>query len=182
MVKWIIGALIGVVVMICTFLIIDPNANLIPNEKVSNSSISNQVVNVEIDGAIVNPGIYTLSIDATLEDLINEAGGLLSSADETCFNLDLEIANYDLFYIPYESGFQEECVPITQTKININSASKEELSSINGISETIAGKIVEFRDTNGNFKSIEEIMLVSGIGIKTYEKIRDFITIKWLFM
>ena len=178
MVKWIIGALVGVVVMICAFLIIDPNASLISTNKTSESSISNEVVNVEIDGAVVNPGIYTLSIEATLEDLINEAGGLLSSADETCFNLELEIKNYDLFYIPYEAGFQEECVPITQTKININSATKEELFSINGISETLADKIIEYREVNGQFKSIEEIMLVSGIGIKTYEKIRDFITIK----
>ncbi len=177
MVKWIIGALVGVVVMICAFLIIDPNANLISTDKISSSSTT-EVINVEIDGAVVNPGIYTLNSDATLEDLINEAGGLLSSADETCFNLELGVLNYDLFYIPYEAGFQEECVPVTQEKVNINKATKEELHSINGISESIAEKIIEYRETSGEFKSIEEIMLVSGIGTKTYEKIRDFITIK----
>ena len=177
MIKWIIGALVGVVVMICAFLVIEPKVNLISTDKIS-TSITSQVVNVEIDGAVVNPGIYTLNSTATLQDLIDEAGGLLSSADQTCFNTDLEIANYDFFYIPYEAGFAEECVPVTQNKVNINKASKEELYSINGISEAIAEKIIEYRETNGEFKSIEEVMLVSGIGTKTYEKIRDFITIK----
>lgn len=178
MLKWIIGALIGVVVMICAFMIIDPNVSLISTNSSSSSSMVEGNINVEIDGAIVNPGIYTLKDDATLQDLVNEAGGLLSSADETCFNLGLEIKTYDFFYIPFEAGYQEECVPVTETKININTASVSELSSINGISETIAEKMIEYREMNGSFKSLEEVMLVSGIGTKTYEKIRDFITLK----
>ena len=178
MIKWIIGALIGVVVMICAFMIIDPKANLIPTNSSTSSVLEDGTTNVEVDGAIVNPGIYTLSIDATLQDLVNEAGGLLSSADRTCFNLDIEIKNYDFFYIPFEAGYQEECVPVTENKVNINSATKEELSSINGISETIAEKIIEYRETNGEYKTLEEIMNVSGIGTKTYEKIRDFITLR----
>ena len=99
MIKWIIGALIGVVVMICAFMIIDPKANLIPTNSSTSSIQEEGTINVEVDGAIVNPGIYTLSIDATLQDLVNEAGGLLSSADRTSFNLDIEIKNYDFFYI-----------------------------------------------------------------------------------
>ena len=178
MLKWIIGALIGVVVMICTFMIIDPNVSLISTNSSSTSTVDESKINVEIDGAIVNPGIYTLDSDAILQDLVSEAGGLLSSADRTCINLDLEIANYSFFYIPYEAGYQEECVPVTESKVNINTANKSELASINGISETIAEKIIEYRETNGYFKSLEEVMLVSGIGTKTYEKIRDFITLK----
>lgn len=178
MLKWIIGALIGVVVMICAFMIIDPNASLISTNSTSNSSIDESSINVEIDGAIVNPGIYTLNSDATLLDLVNEAGGLLSSADQLCFDLDVEIKNYDFFYIPFEAGYQEECVPVTENKVNINSANKDELATINGISETIAEKIIEYRETNGEYKTLEEIMNVSGIGTKTYEKIRDFITLR----
>ena len=178
MLKWIIGALVGVIVMICAFIVIDPNQSLISTNNSADSSISSTSINVEIDGAVVNPGIYTLEYDATLDDLISQAGGLLSMADDSCFDLTLEVKDYELFYIPYQAGFQEECVPVTEEKVNINQASAEELSTINGISETLASKIVEYRETNGNFKYLEEIMNVSGIGTKTYEKIRDFISLK----
>lgn len=179
MVKWIIGALIGVVVIICAFLIIDPRVNLIStNSNINTLETMDTSVNVEIDGAIVNPGTYTLDSDSTLQDLINEAGGLLSSADTTCFDSSICIANYELFYIPYEAGYAEECVPVTERKVNINSASKDEIAKINGISETLAEKIVEYRETNGQFQTLEEIMNVTGIGVKTYEKIRDFICLK----
>lgn len=178
MIKWIIGALVGVIVMICAFIIIDPNASFVSTDNIQSVEEGEGTINIEIDGAVVNPGIYTLSCDATLNELISEAGGLLSSADSSCFNLDLEIENYDMFYIPFEAGYAEECVPITDTKVNVNTADVNQLATINGISESLAQAIVEYRETNGNFKSLEEIMLVSGIGIKTYEKIRDHISIK----
>lgn len=66
---------------------------------------------------------------------------------------------------------------ITSNKININTATKEELQSLNGIGEQKALSIIEYRETNGNFKSIEEIKNVSGIGDSAYEKIKDYITI-----
>jgi competence protein ComEA len=178
MLKWIIGALVGVIVMICAFIIIDPNASFVSTDKVNNSSLNMAKINVQIDGAVVNPGIYTLDSGSTLQDLVNQAGGLLSSADNDCFNLTTVIDNYELFYIPFEAGYKEECVPVTEKKVNINTATKEELATINGISETIAEKMIEYRQLNGEFKTLEEIMLVSGIGTKTYEKIRSYITLK----
>ena len=180
MIKWIIGALVGVIVMICAFILIDPNASFVSTNSMETNSENTLVnkINVRIEGAVVNPGIYTLEESETLQDLISSAGGLLSTADETCFDLSLDISSYELFYIPYEAGYAEECVPITTTKVNINTATSEEISTVNGISETLAAKIVEYRETNGNFKSLEELMLVTGIGSKTYEKIRDFICIK----
>lgn len=176
MAKWIIGALVGVVVIICAFLLLDPNSGIIKTSSMQEEDTTK--INVEIDGAVVNPGIYTLESEATLEDLVTAAGGLLSSADETCFNLTTNITNYDLFYIPFESGYAEECIPVTQDKVNINTATVDEIASINGLSETLANKIVEYREINGSFNTLEEIMNVTGIGIKTYEKVRDYITLK----
>lgn len=176
MAKWIIGALVGVVVIICAFLLLDPNSGIIKTSSMQEEDTTK--INVEIDGAVVNPGIYTLESEATLEDLVTAAGGLLSSADETCFNLTTNITNYDMFYIPFESGYAEECIPVTQDKVNINTANVDEIASINGLSETLANKIVEYREINGSFNTLEEIMNVTGIGIKTYEKVRDYITLK----
>jgi competence protein ComEA len=63
-------------------------------------------------------------------------------------------------------------------KININTASAEELDSLPGIGPAFAQRIIEYRDTNGPFKSIEDITLVSGIGDATFAKIRDLITVQ----
>ena len=76
-------------------------------------------------------------------------------------------------YIPYESDTKE----VTDGKININSADTEQLVKLKGIGEVKAAAIVEYRRINGNFKTVQDIMNVSGIGEKTFEKIRGQITV-----
>lgn len=98
---------------------------------------------------------------------------------------------YNLFYIPSlpdaniikkdlnfqsDENFDKEEKSIG--KININSAKIEELKKIPGIGESIAEKIVEYRETNGGFSSISEIMNVSGIGQKKFDAMKDYICIK----
>jgi competence protein ComEA len=178
MVKWIIGAIVGVVLVVSAFMIIDPKVDTGIAQNSYSTSETIGSVNVSIDGAIVNSGTYTMKVTDTLSDLISKAGGLLDSADEDCFNESLEIGNYTSFYIPYVAGYAEECVTPNITKININTASEEELATINGITATLASRIVAYREANGDFQTLEEIQNVSGIGTKTYEKIRDYITLK----
>ncbi len=178
MVKWIIGAIVGVVLVISAFMIIDPNVNTGTAQNSYSTSETIGSVNVTIDGAILNSGTYTMKVTDTLDDLISKAGGLLDSADTSCFNESLEIGNHTSFYIPYVAGYSEECVAPDITKININTATEEELASINGITATLAARIVAYREANGDFQTLEEIQNVSGIGVKTYEKIRDYITLK----
>ena len=67
----------------------------------------------------------------------------------------------------------------TSKKVNINTATQEELDTLPGIGPSIASKIIDYREQNGKFNSIEEIKEVSGIGEAKYEKIKDSITIKW---
>lgn len=77
------------------------------------------------------------------------------------------------------SGYSQSCVIDPDSKkINLNSATVEELVTINGISQTLAERIVAYRNENGEFKTLEELMNVTGIGTKTYEKIRDSLTLK----
>lgn len=178
MIKWIIGAVVGVVLVISAFMIIDPNVNTGTAQNSYSTSEAIGSVNVTIDGAILNSGTYTMKVTDTLDDLITKAGGLLDSADSSCFNESLEIGNYTSFYIPYVAGYAEECVAPDITKININTASEEELVTIDGITATLAARIVAYREANGDFQTLEEVQNVSGIGVKTYEKIRDYITLK----
>lgn len=77
-------------------------------------------------------------------------------------------------YIPYKSNSEE----ITAGKININSAGSDELTKLKGIGEKMSERIIEYRQKNGPFMSIEEIMKVSGISEKKFEDIKDYISIE----
>ena len=122
-------------------------------------------------------GIYKMFVTETLYDLIQKCGGLTEYADTTSINLSCNIDNRTYFYVP-KMAMEAECIPQPAiVKININKASKEELATINYISLSTAGKIVEYRNINGSFMCLEDIMNVAGIGQATYEKIRDYITL-----
>lgn len=179
LVKWIIGAVVGVVVVIMAFIQLDPKLN--QDEEVNSFPTSEVIgmIEVRIEGQVSHPGIYTLEETSTLKDLISLAGGLLSTADTDSINEELPLKEVQLVYVPLLSGYSQNCViDPNAKKVNINACEAKDLETINGISESIALRIIEYRETNGAFNSIEELMNVVGIGQKTYEKIRDYVTLK----
>jgi len=116
---------------------------------------------VYLGGAVANPGFYPLKSDDSLEDLISAAGGATDNADLTQLKL----------YIP---GVGEEQQP---QKININRAELWLLMALPGIGETLAQRIIDYRQQNGGFGNITEITRVEGIGADTYEQIKNLITV-----
>lgn len=141
---------------------------------------------VYISGAIHNPGEYLMSPGSTLNDLVNQAGGLTKEADLSTINLGQLIENNQI-NIPYAEsdtgGSQSDNLilenlinPNITNLININTASKEKLTSLPGIGEKTATKIIEHRQTTP-FKTIQDIMQVNGIGEAKYNSIKDLITI-----
>lgn len=136
-----------------------------PLEKVTTEPT---LVEVEIKGGVLLPGTYKVSKTDTLEDLINYAGGFTDSAIVTAVKLDETLINQETYIIPEYSEF---------TKININTATLEELQTINGIGLVTAENIINYRLKNGPFIRLEALMKVNGIGEKTYEKIKDYITL-----
>jgi competence protein ComEA len=116
---------------------------------------------VYIDGAVSNPGFYPLKSDDSLGDLIQVAGGPADSADLTRLKL----------YIPGAGEGQEP------QKIDINRAEAWLLEALPGIGETRAQAIIAYRQQNGGFNNIAEITKVEGIGLDTYQQIKDLITI-----
>lgn len=179
MVKWIIGAVVAVVVVIFTFIQIDPNS---PNNGGNNSTsevVDGEYQAIVIEGQVVYPGSYSILKTKTVGDLILQAGGLLESADKDALILDTLIENRELIYVPKKASYNPECeITDAPEKININTANAEQLATINGISIALGNAIVSYREANGPFKALEDIQNVSGIGVKTYEKIRDYIKLK----
>ena len=156
---------------------------------------------VDIGGAVVKPGVYTVSENTRLYEVIELAGGLLSNADTDSINRaeyveDGEKITIPVIYIPPEQTEAEGTEPYTESPaadgegaieegrtsslnnglVNINSASKEELKTLNGIGDVKADKIIEYR-SGSRFRKKEDIKDVDGIGDTTYNKIKDDITV-----
>jgi competence protein ComEA len=144
---------------------------------------------VYITGAVLHPDVYRLAPGCIVKDAIDAAGGVTGDADLVRINLAQELHDQQQVYVP-RIGEADAPPPVTGGtsapsssegvpggKVNINTATLEELDTLPGIGPALAEGIMEFREANGPFKSIEEITLVSGIGQVTFEKMKDRISV-----
>ena len=155
---------------------------------------------VYICGQVANPGVYRVKPGARVCELVDMAGGMLETADKSFWNLASELYDGQMLYFPtaeelesdhipegsYATGMDgslmkggvEEHIGVKDGKLNINTATAEQLMALSGIGESKAKSIVEDRAKNGLFSSIEDITRVSGIGEAMFNKIKDDITVK----
>lgn len=139
---------------------------------------------VEIKGEVSNPNIYYLEDGSIINDLINEAGGLTANANINGINRAELLSDHVCIVIPNKN--EEELMSNGDTdliaspksdKVNINTASVEELDTLPGIGPSRAADIISYRESNGRFKSIEDLKNVKGIGEASFEKMKEKITI-----
>ena len=140
-----------------------------------------QVV-IDIKGAVKKPGVYELDVGARVKDAVLLAGGLTTDAEESTLNLAEQIHDQQMIYVPNQEEAQAQQVEHPETKqnsgkININTADSLELQQLSGIGAAKAQAIIDYREENGNFQSIEALQEVSGIGEKTIERLGEYITI-----
>lgn len=163
---------------------------------------------VHVTGAVKTPGVYQLPKSAIVKDAIEAAGGLTDRADVSRLNLAALLIDGQALFIPElpptapptptvgpgtptptpepatatppAQTTQPPGNPTTNTGqlININTATQAELESLPRIGPAIAQRIIDYRNANGAFTSIEQIMNVKGIGSATFEAIKDFITVR----
>ena len=159
-------------------------SNIPENEIVENDNndfIETEEIFIHLSGEVNYPGLIKLKKGQRLYEAINMAGGATDYADLDLVNLALVLSDQDKIYIP-RIGEEAPSFLITQThdlsnsKININKASKEELIKLDGIGDKTADAIIKYRDENG-FNQIEDIMNVPGIGQGKYNRIKEDITI-----
>ena len=137
---------------------------------------------VEIKGEVLKPDVYELQEGSIVKDLIEEAGGLTEEADISNINRAKKLQNHELIVIHNindkdTAPVLNEIVIESNGLININLADINELQKITGIGQVKAESIIEYREKNGEFKSIDEVKNVDGIGEKTFEKIKEKITL-----
>ena len=131
------------------------------------------LITVYVSGAVTTPGIYVLPENSRIEAAILAAGGFLPSAEKETLNLAARLFDGEQIDVPARGGESHAI----GGKININTATLEELDSLPGIGLTTAQNILDYRQAFGAFASIEEIKNVTGVGPSTYEEIKDYITV-----
>ena len=168
--------------------------NIQEKEKIGIAENEEKVI-VHVIGEVNNPGVVTLDEGARIIDAINAAGGKTEEADLSKVNLAYIVEDGTQIYIPRinenlneielmstEAGQsvitnEEKEENGQETKVNINTANKEKLETLPGIGETTAQKIIDYREANGKFKTIEEIKNVSGIGDAKFDNLKDKIVV-----
>lgn len=157
------------------------------NEK--NTKDNKKHIEVDINGEIRNPGVYTLEDGDRVKKLVDLAGGFTSKADISSINLAMKLKDEDFISIPEK--MQNNSIQRTSgtsagnasssggisALININIATKEQLMELPRIGDAIAQRIIDYRQNSGLFKDIKDITNVSGIGPKMFENIKNKITI-----
>lgn len=149
------------------------------------------IIYVDIKGEVKHPGVYQLPMGARVMDAIDSAGGLTEEADENQLNLALLVSDQMVIFVPninqstqeefgmsqdFSMGMVEESE--TDGKININLADVAELTLLPGIGEKKAQAIIDYREENGSYQVIEDLMNVSGIGQKTFDKLAEMIDVQ----
>lgn len=138
---------------------------------------------VHVAGQVANPGVYRLTEGSRVQDAVAAAGGPSAQADVEALNLASLIADGQKIFLP-EPG---QALPPDQGgapsgggapgKVNLNTADRETLESLPSVGPVKAERIISHRETHGPFTSPRQIMEVSGFGPKTYESLKDLISL-----
>lgn len=165
--------------------------NQLPEGNTVEEDARTKVMYTDIKGSVKDPGIYSFSSEERVYDVLKRAGGLLEEADSDRINFSAKIEDQQVLYIPAvgeelpehldqlaSSEGKQSTADSEPSKININTASPSELQQIPGIGSVKAQEIIRFREENGSFQKVEDLQEISGIGEKTVEKLKNFITIK----
>jgi competence protein ComEA len=161
-------------------------------QSVNESAAEPEIIKVDVKGAVKSPGIFTAQAGDRVIDLISSAGSFTEKADTDKVNFAQIIEDQMVIYVP-EIGEEDkgnlENIQVGTTGdavtkgtsgglVNLNTATQEDLQTLTGIGPSKADAILEYRETVGKFKEVDELKQVTGIGDKTFERLRDSISVK----
>lgn len=144
---------------------------------------------VDVKGAVAKPGLYTLEAGARVNDAVEAAGGLTSQANPKSINLAQKLSDEAVVYVASKDENISVVASTTASSamspeekstslVNLNTATEADLQTISGIGAKRAADIIAYREANGGFKSVDDLNNVSGIGDKTMESIRPYVTVE----
>lgn len=161
-----------------------PHADLIvaaPQE--SSTAIAETALVVDVQGEVINPGVYQLSPGSRVGDALKAAGGVKEGSDSSSVNLARFIEDGEQIYVSnvdvsdQASSSQVQGKNVGQGRLNINRATESELDGLPGVGPVLAKRIISYRAGHGNFGTIDELQKVAGIGPAKFSELRTFITV-----
>ena len=188
------------IVVACIVLVVLALVRFVPTEtsasqdfeapaQAEEQAASEQDSDVDVEGAVASPGLYLVSADARVNDAVAAAGGMTSDADRQRVNLAQKVEDGMQVYVPS----REEAPAATGTtttgagqasssgaskgKVNLNTASAEELQTLSGIGPSLSQRIIDYRQANGPFKSVDDLRKVSGIGDTRFKSLKDLVCV-----
>ena len=175
------------------------NGNNKYNQNAINENASNvfqeetEKIAIHVTGEVKKEGLIYLPLGSRVADAIKEAGGETKNADLSQINLAYQLQDGQKLYIPNKNEIISEYIISAtgntesegsssnnlkgENKVNINTATQSELDQLPGIGPSIAQRIIDYREENGNFQKIEDVQNVKGMGDAKYEEIKDKITV-----
>jgi competence protein ComEA len=136
------------------------------------------VIYVHVSGAVAAPGLYVLETTARVVDAVAAAGGLAPDADEGAVNLARPLSDGEQLHVPVRGAALESAsAPTGDGRVNLNTADVGALDTLPRIGEAMAQRIVDWREANGRFTSVEDLLAVPGIGDRMLEALRDLVTV-----
>ena len=167
-------------------------SEIVTNENIEVTKEEEEKIKVYVTGQVNSPGVIELEHGARIEDAIILSGGTTKLANLSLINLAYSLEDGEKLYIPsLNENFSEEYITKenaegiiestnskSNSKVNINTGGINELSSLPGVGESLAQKIITYREQHGKFKKIEDLKNVSGIGDKKYESLKEYISVK----
>ncbi|ABY45339.1 MULTISPECIES: helix-hairpin-helix domain-containing protein [Bacillus cereus group] len=147
--------------------------------KVLDTKEQKKIIIIDVKGAVFKEGVYEMKEGDRVKEAVEKAGGLLPDADVKKVNLAQMVQDQMLLYVPNKNEPVQEGATFSKSegKVQINTASKEQLEKITGIGSRKAESILKYREERGPFQKIEDLLEIDGIGAKSLEKIKDQIII-----
>jgi len=140
---------------------------------------------VDVKGEVVKPGLYEVRQGDRLKFVIDRAGGFTPEADKKVINLAVKVSDEMMIYVPKVGEIEmpglAPSMPGTDSakdRININTATQQEFETLPGIGPAKASTFIQYREEHGPFAAIEEIQNISGVGEKTFEKLKEYIYVQ----
>lgn len=132
---------------------------------------------VHILGAVERPGLYELREGARAVDAVAAAGGFVDTADQAQLNLARFLVDGEQIVVPEVGAVAAAPGTASDGRVNLNTADATALETLPRVGPALAERIIAWRDANGRFTAVEDLMSVSGIGTKTFDGLRDLVTV-----